>query len=224
MNVIPWLQDREWREGVVRRPLRAAISTELRVKAFWIAAPLVVVCYLLFNSGVALFALFVATMLIVSAVTVLPLMEGARSVSCEFRFEQVPFILGGKLRGTLFASFPRAPSDYTRVVLRCVDGERTFWSKSHSFVPENPAPASGVAKIPIAFDLPDKAPITSRTTHWQLTITARFPLVQYEGMFSVPVFAKNAASLVENTANAQHEVPDDLRKALSVFDDEPRAT
>lgn len=217
----PWLRHQEWRSGVIHRVARARVSQQIRERVLWFAIPLDLFLFVILDNDAQKYLAFAVTVILVLIITNVPLPGAARSVPIEFRFDSVPFILGSKLRGTIAAPFGGQPENYTRVSLKCVDGMNIAWSHSHSFVLDRIVSTNGTTQIPVLFDLPDNAPITGPHSWWQIELTARFKLVDYESQFSVPVFAQNAAPHVEPTthANASKSMSPDMRKDLSVFDE-----
>ena len=219
-----WLRNPEWRAGVVKSRTTAVPSSKAQAAIFWVAVPICGFMFLTFPSRFALIFVAVPAVFLAMAYGSIAMRQRRTAPPSEFRFERVPFILGGKLRGTIVVPLPSQPEGYTRVVLNCVEGERTPFTQSHSLQPERVVPVNGVAHVAVDFDLPHAAPVTATGTIWQITFDAQCGFMSYRAAFKVPVFAKNAEALVENTGIARREVPADLRKALSVFDDDQGAT
>ncbi len=153
--------------------------------------------------------------------------EGAvHSGEFTFTFDQIPFLLGGKLAGTLRARESALGEDST-IMLACFRGRRDsdealHWRAMRPILAGQLRREGNSASIKVEFSLPADRPPTRlgflmRFT-WELSVLRGLPKALRLAAFQLPVFGRETESLVQDTGVARRNKRE-LRKTVSVFDE-----
>lgn len=141
-----------------------------------------------------------------------------------FTFQRVPFVLGGKLEGTLRVPFTVLGED-SMAMLGCFPGARDdahslHWRAIHPILPQQLRRDGEMAVFDVEFNIPENRkparggllPFT-----WELSVIKGFAGRKI-ALFQVPVFSRAASPFVRETIAAR-QAKRDARKALSVLDE-----
>lgn len=216
-SVRPWLARADWREGVIHS--RGAGRPSGRVASAIFVATLIVGAIAFINSsGFVAFviALMIAADFIFIATVGDKLQRDVEFGPSTFTFEQIPFLLGGRLKGVIHMNF-RDIDEETRLMFSC----SSDWRHVHVLLAGQVHRDGNNASIDVDFGIPDDEPPTRHGGNrviWELSVLKGFPTGRRMAAFEVPVFPRAAEGMVEETAVAR-EGKSEVRKALSVFDD-----
>jgi hypothetical protein len=122
-----------------------------------------------------------------------------------FEMSSVPGVIGGELRGTIQARFPRAPEHGILLRLSCIhtittgsgDSQSTnqqiLWRDEHRLSPAEVCAGPFGASFPVSFRIPWDASASEKQSprsefSWLLEALADVPGVDYHDVFEVPVF------------------------------------
>jgi hypothetical protein len=133
-----------------------------------------------------------------------------------FTFEQIPFLLGGRLKGAIHTNF-HSIDEETRLEFSCSSG----WRFVHVLLPGQVHRDGRNVSIDVDFGIPEDQPPTRYGRNrviWELSVIKGFPTGRRMLTFEVPVFSRAAEGMVQETAVAR-EGKSEVRKALSVFDE-----
>ena len=213
----PWLHVAEWDQGRIQdAPAKHAALFLGGFAAMWNAVVIGVALLargrddLRSDTTVLVFlAIFGLVGLGLIAGTVYMAMAGRKFSPAVFEMSGVPGVLGGWLRGTIRVP-PEVPEG-TEARVRLVCHRRSTGSSRLDYdVWEEEASARTSSSMPVAFripfnlpasDLPEMPSKGTMRVNWLLSVTASLPGVDYDAVFSVPVFATEASDQSFVTGN-----------------------
>jgi len=205
----PWLFVTEWEQGRIQdAPAKSAAVLLGVFAAVWNA---VVVGVALLARGrddlrsdttvLVFLALFGLAGLGLIALTVYMALAARKFSPAVFEMSGVPGVLGGWLRGTI--RIPPEVPEGTEARVRLVCHRRSTGSSRLDYdVWESGASARTSSSMPVAFripfnlpasDLPEMPSEGTMRVSWLLSVKASLPGVDYNAVFSVPVFATEAS-------------------------------
>lgn len=141
-----------------------------------------------------------------------------------FTFQRVPFLVGGRLEGTLRVPFTVLGED-SLAMLGCFPGTRDdehslHWRSIHPILPQQLRREGEMAVFDVEFNISEKRRPTRGGLlpfTWELSVLKGFAGRKI-ALFHVPVFGREAAPFVRETTAAR-KAKRDARKALSVLDE-----
>src|SRR5689334_14552683 len=111
----PWLRRREWCEGVMRR----RGSFVMPKRAIYVCITALVIGGILLRNWDYIWVYFMASIVALSIGPIAIMWPLSHRIgTVEFRFEEVPFIIGSKVRGMIVAPFRTDVGEYRSVRLR----------------------------------------------------------------------------------------------------------
>lgn len=214
--------DHDWRAGVVR-----STAAELMFLTYVIAALIWLLLGISFTEVSWKSTAMIGAVVIAVAVIVvwrhLLRMRRRRFGVSEFRFDQVPFMPGSKLRGTVIV-----PTDFsggiTTVKLTCdvFSEDSVSWSSTHDLMSHELRHENGKTLIPVEFDLPGHLPETRPFWRgrvvWRLSVRHPTPERSYVARFDLPVFDSGPVEDTMHVRAAKCRLERDLSVFDSVFD------
>lgn len=222
-DIRPWLKRADWKAGAIRSSHGKSIELWVILGGF---AFMSVMAYSSADGGEPLFWLFLVVIAIVGLVG--PgkrFLRRLRDKPATFEFEEVPFIVGDKLRGVIKARLPGTPRELTSAVLECLvpaedsdDRDRVIRQCSRQWLPNQLQWAGDELHQPVELDIPSGPETGVGGAYWRLTLSSDFPNLNYETYFDVPVYERDAARLVQETAVGRFRKRD-IRRAMRVFDE-----
>jgi hypothetical protein len=131
----------------------------------------------------------------------------------SFRMDQVPGVIGGKLKGKVLMPSLPFPAGDTRIILECLSrrlskdsntstDKECVWWRTETVVPQSdPVWQEGAVDIPVAFDIPeDQSPTTpwyqedeNHAVRWRVRVETPLEGPDFRAEFDVPVFRTPAS-------------------------------
>ena len=212
----PWRWRKDWNEGLVRGMSEASASLLIGLAAVVDAMTFPILFLVPGEVGKGNPAALIA--LLFPLAGVLLTFKVARVLwswwgigPAFFQMDQIPGVIGGKLKGNVLMPPLLCPTGDTRIVLECLRlqlsangkvNKESVWWRTETVVPQSdPVWQEGAVDIPVAFDIPEDQPATttwqqktgSYAARWRVRVETPLAGPDFQAQFDVPVFRTPAS-------------------------------
>ena len=218
----PWLEKKEWREGVIHSHRKLMIGTVFLLALFWnfISTPaLFTILDAEKGAGAAILLGFVfqGIGVVLIIVFLYLFLQWWKFRNVKFQMTSVSGVLGGKLCGSIQMPTQLLPQEEMVVILDCVHSVTrgsgktssttltTLWKTEKKISPKEFFQQGRTAAIPVEFYIPYNQPASgdsnpNNSITWSIHAKAPMPGVDLSVSFEVPVFKTPESDMAISTA------------------------